>query len=828
MEYISSSRRLALNDVVDRDLESEQEVSAEDSESYDEYEEVYVDWEDEVSLCAYEAAVSRHLFSPPSNDNQKTSNSHSFAEYNHTIYGYFHKPRLYEELKPKIDFDTIDEEEDNMRTLERVKLLRIEKQQQDKISSERNNRFSEAASFSSKKGPKWFTIHVFLLLQGVVIGIVSFTMYLLIMSLQTGHHYFYDLSSNSFVRYLLWNIWIFFFAFFATIFTEYVQPLGMGTGIPQLTTILSGTKIKGFFDIQTLLAQVVGICAIKSSGIICGDEGPIVLISASISHQLMRARWFKKIWKTPGMKHMIYSAAASSGFACAFGSSPVGGILMCVELLQSFFPTRLLWYCFLAAVTASTLWTVLINSYFETSIFQSKYHSNISTQPAGIVDFLGVLILGAICGLLGYLFTFCNCKLIIIRRWINEKIGKIVVSHVQTHIYVATVCFLTGLLTFPDFSLSSSLYNHDAFREIISSDSLDSGVWIMGHSVFGGLLVFFVFRFWLQILSLSFPAPVGLFSPLMTLGACLGRLVGEMMNRSFPGSVLPAGTYAIFGAAALPGSSFQALSAAVVVMELTGLSNSFLLLVVTTMISYFISRALSPSIFQSLIVMQNLPWLPHLAFSRFGIQAKDFMGRNVAALNCNASLEDVLSVLRKHKKNCIQDGSGKYMIPIVEMRQIFFQNIMNQEYPPDETTELMSPTDRHTDYSSNAKPGKKVKDPEKVKAPFLVGCVKYQFLQQEATWWEERLYEQTKYKGIRFSQLSKIRIDIRDLLGKAVCLPNVVFNTSVPISIIQNSFINWNLSNAFVQKNGILKGMITRPWLSSALSSSQKELSIEM
>jgi hypothetical protein len=55
------------------------------------------------------------------------------------------------------------------------------------------------------------------------------------------------------------------------------------------------------------------------------------------------------------------------------------------------------------------------------------------------------------------------------------------------------------------------------------------------------------------------------------------------------------------------------------------------------------------------------------------------MGKRVAALNCNSSLEDVLSVLRKHKKNCIQDGGGKYIIPIIEMRQLFFQNSFDPE-----------------------------------------------------------------------------------------------------------------------------------------------------
>lgn len=53
MEYISSSRRLSLSDVVDKDLESAEDYSAPDSDSYSEFEEVYTNWEDEVR-CAFD------------------------------------------------------------------------------------------------------------------------------------------------------------------------------------------------------------------------------------------------------------------------------------------------------------------------------------------------------------------------------------------------------------------------------------------------------------------------------------------------------------------------------------------------------------------------------------------------------------------------------------------------------------------------------------------------------------------------------------------------------------------------------------------------------
>lgn len=62
-------------------------------------------------------------------------------------------------------------------------------------------------------------------------------------------------------------------------------------------------------------------------------------------------------------------------------------------------------------------------------------------------------------------------------------------------------------------------------------------------------------------------------------------------------------------------------------------------------------------------------FLTLLFFSRCQLRAKDIMGRDPVALHKWASLEDVLTVLRKHKKT-YQKESDNYEIPIVKMKKM--------------------------------------------------------------------------------------------------------------------------------------------------------------
>ena len=84
-------------------------------------------------------------------------------------------------------------------------------------------------------------------------------------------------------------------------------------------------------------------------------------------------------------------------------------------------------------------------------------------------------------------------------------------------------------------------------------------------------------QFWMSIVAITLPVPAGAFIPVFTLGAAIGRLVGEVLATWFPDGIHPdyqipiiPGSYAVVGAAAFAGAATHTISTTVIVSELTG------------------------------------------------------------------------------------------------------------------------------------------------------------------------------------------------------------------------------------------------------------------
>ena len=81
----------------------------------------------------------------------------------------------------------------------------------------------------------------------------------------------------------------------------------------------------------------------------------------------------------------------------------------------------------------------------------------------------------------------------------------------------------------------------------------------------------------MSIVAITLPVPAGAFIPVFTLGAAIGRLVGEVLATWFPDGIHPdyqipiiPGSYAVVGAAAFAGAATHTISTTVIVSELTG------------------------------------------------------------------------------------------------------------------------------------------------------------------------------------------------------------------------------------------------------------------
>ncbi|KAG9348172.1 hypothetical protein JZ751_001907 [Albula glossodonta] len=146
--------------------------------------------------------------------------------------------------------------------------------------------------------------------------------------------------------------------------------------------------------------------------------------------------------------------------------------------------------------------------------------------------------------------------------------------------------------------------------------------------------------FWMSALATTIPVPCGAFMPVFVIGAAFGRLVGESMAAWFPdgihsdGNVYPIvpGGYAVVGepppppkhkhththtctrAAALSGAVTHTVSTAVIVFELTGQISHILPVMIAVILANAVAQSLQPSLYDSIIRIKKLPYLPELGW----------------------------------------------------------------------------------------------------------------------------------------------------------------------------------------------------------------------
>jgi H+/Cl- antiporter ClcA len=89
------------------------------------------------------------------------------------------------------------------------------------------------------------------------------------------------------------------------------------------------------------------------------------------------------------------------------------------------------------------------------------------------------------------------------------------------------------------------------------------------------------------------------------------------------------GIYAIIGAAAVSGSVTRTTSVAMIVFELTGQTSHMIPILVGVLLSYAVSNSLAMSVYDVMLEMKNLPFLPTLtSVATYNHTARDLMNKN--------------------------------------------------------------------------------------------------------------------------------------------------------------------------------------------------------
>lgn len=170
-----------------------------------------------------------------------------------------------------------------------------------------------------------------------------------------------------------------------------MSPQAIGSGIPEMKTILRGTVLKEYLTFTTLVSKIFGLTATLGAGMPLGKEGPFIHISSMYSVLLSRiVAQFQGIYKNEVRATEMMAAACALGVACCFGA-PIGGVLFTVEVTTSYYYVRNYWRAFYAAVWGTTIIRLLavwfIHAPTLTPMFKTNFTMDVPYDPQELLPF---------------------------------------------------------------------------------------------------------------------------------------------------------------------------------------------------------------------------------------------------------------------------------------------------------------------------------------------------------------------------------------------------------------------------------------------------------
>uniref|UniRef100_A0A670Z3D7 Chloride voltage-gated channel 2 n=1 Tax=Pseudonaja textilis TaxID=8673 RepID=A0A670Z3D7_PSETE len=507
------------------------------------------------------------------------------------------------------------------------------------------------------------------------------------------------LDTNVFLQYMAWITYPIVLITFSAGFTQILAPQAVGSGIPEMKTILRGVVLKEYLTLKTFVAKVIGLTCALGSGMPLGKEGPFVHIASMCAALLSKfLSVFGGIYENESRNIEMLAAACAVGVGCCF-AAPIGGVLFSIEVTSTFFAVRNYWRGFFAATFSAFIFRVLAvwNKDEETitALFKTRFRLDF---PFDLQELPAFAVIGIASGFGGALFVYFNRKIVQFMRK-QKTINRFLMK--KRLLFPALVTFLIATLTFPPGfgqfmagqltqkeTLVTLFDNRTWAKQGLAEEFEFGGVseaWKHPRAnVFVTLVVFILMKFWMSALATTIPVPCGAFMPVFVIGAAFGRLMGESMAAWFPDGIhtdsniyrIVPGGYAVVGAAALSGAVTHTVSTAVIVFELTGQISHILPVMIAVILANAVAQSLQPSLYDSIIRIKKLPYLPELGWGhqeKYNVRVEDIMVRDVRyiTLNCRyRDLQDALHSTKMKSLALVESAESMILLGSVDRTQI--------------------------------------------------------------------------------------------------------------------------------------------------------------
>lgn len=421
--------------------------------------------------------------------------------------------------------------------------------------------------------------------------------------------------------YLSCFLWVFISVLFitaATSFGYFFAPEADGSGIPEVKSIISGVDMPKYLTMKTLICKIFGlICC--SGALSLGKEGPHAHLAAIIATQMMRLKGFKKLKTHPGLKTLILEASVAAGVSAVM-ASPIGSVFFSIELTATYYMIpNIIFSLFCGAISSFVL------SGFR--LLQLTEMINLTDIPKGFnnIDLIIFAIIGVIGGVIGVYFTILTKKFVGYRAqkkipWLHKRFR---------YAWIITIAY-----SFTCFMLPFMIINaKQVLNQMLLTGDLPVAWSFFGN--IGSLAMFCVCKMLFTSISTSVQIPGGVFLPVLVSGAAFGRIVhGAAVYFGGEASIA---MYAAISGAAFVASTCHCLSVSLMIFEMTGQIHYASPMLLSVVISYSIGSSIGLNIFDAIIVLKKILYLPAVRTSKlYHTKVEEIMDKgNSISLNCD-------------------------------------------------------------------------------------------------------------------------------------------------------------------------------------------------
>jgi len=412
-------------------------------------------------------------------------------------------------------------------------------------------------------------------------------------------------------------------------------PNARGSGIPQ--TKFAIFIQDGYISLRTVLGKFLCCSISLASGIALGREGPSVQIGAGIASVLGRRFGMSK-----ANIRALVPVGSSAALAAAF-NTPIAAVLFSLEEILGNLHAPVLASVVLSSATS---WIVLHLILGDEPLFHVPSYQLVNPAEFGIYAILGI-----VGGLGSVAFVKLLLKLRIWFRqmpkwtaWMQPGVGGVLMG-------------IVGLLVPESLGVG-----YDYVDRVLGGDFPLKMVVLLA-----------VIKIISTPVCYSSGNAGGIFGPSLFIGAMLGGAVGSVAHQLFPTMTANPGAYALVGmGTAFAGIVRTPLTSVIMIFEMTRDYSIIVPLMISNLISFFISQQLQHEPVYEALALQEGVYLPggESREELTGIRVSEVMHSEAEPIPAESGMDAVKSRLTDEKSNSWPVGSRDYIQGMVTNFQI--------------------------------------------------------------------------------------------------------------------------------------------------------------